>query len=800
MRYLPTLVLTAALASAFFFPAQLKAAGGGGPIANPDFTSGEKIPEGATHDWNLGPTGARGWIYSNKLETSEARQIYVTEVETGSPADGILGEGDVILGVVGEKFSYDPRTELGKAIGQAEAAGGELALIRWRKGKTDTVVIPLEVLGAYAPTAPFDCPKSRLIFEKGCKAIARQMSENPEQGNGIVRSLNALALLASGNPEYLPLVREQVEWASQYSDLERKTLHAWFYGPINILIAEYTLATGDRTFMPDLERVTMEIVHGQSDVGSWGHRFVTTTGRLSGYGMMNAPGIPLTTSLLLAREAGIKSTELDDSIEKSLRLLRFYAGKGSIPYGDHHPWIQTHEDNGKNGMAAVMFQVAGEPKTAQYFSKMSVASYGAERETGHTGNFFNMLWAMPGVALSGPNASGSWMNEFGWYYDLARRWDWSFRHQGPPATKPDKYSKWDTTGSFLLAYAQASRKLHMTGKNNDVAGYLDTETAAGLIEDGRGWGPRTKSESYSDRTVEQLFNGLRNWSPVVRERSAIELARRDGDHVPKLVTMLKEGDLSTRIGVCQAFVMLKGRGAPAVSALNQALESEDLWLRVKAAEALAGIGDAAMPIVPRLLEMLSRGPSEADPRGMEQRYLCFALFDRRNGLLKRSLDGVDREALYAGVRAGLQNEDGRARGVLGSVYGFLTYEEIEPILPAIYESVVKPAPSGIMFADGIRLTGLGILAKHRIEEGLPLCLEVMNIEAWGKKGRINKCLKALQSYGGSASELLPELENLEGQLQLHREAKSLQGEVKLVRETIEVIQADENPAPLRPLF
>ena len=42
-------------------------------IENPDFTRGGTVPEGATHDWNLGPTGARGWMYSNKLETSEAR-------------------------------------------------------------------------------------------------------------------------------------------------------------------------------------------------------------------------------------------------------------------------------------------------------------------------------------------------------------------------------------------------------------------------------------------------------------------------------------------------------------------------------------------------------------------------------------------------------------------------------------------------------------------------------------------------------------------------------------------------------
>jgi hypothetical protein len=56
---------------------------------------------------------------------------------------------------------------------------------------------------------------------------------------------------------------------------------------------------------------------------------------------------------------------------------------------------------------------------------------------------------------------------------------------------------------------------------------------------------------------------------------------------------------------------------------------------------------------------------------MERRYLCFALFDRRDGMLGRSLDGVDRTALAAAVEAGLRNEDGRARGTIGTVYRHL---------------------------------------------------------------------------------------------------------------------------------
>lgn len=72
-------------------------------MPNPDLTRGGTIPEGATHDWNLGATGARGWMHSLKFTTVEARQIYITEIAEGSPADGVLEVGDVILGVSGEK-------------------------------------------------------------------------------------------------------------------------------------------------------------------------------------------------------------------------------------------------------------------------------------------------------------------------------------------------------------------------------------------------------------------------------------------------------------------------------------------------------------------------------------------------------------------------------------------------------------------------------------------------------------------------------------------------------------------------
>jgi len=192
--------------------------------------------------------------------------------------------------------------------------------------------------------------------------------------------------------------------------------------------------------------------------------------------------------------------------------------------------------------------------------------------------------------------------------------------------------------------------------------------------------------------------------------------------------------------------------------------------------------------------MLIKGPSEEDPRGMEQRYLCFAVFDK---MLKKSIDGVDRNLLRKAVTAGLRNQDGRARGAIGGVYGQLSFEEIKPLLPAIHEAIVKPAPSGIMFCSDIRLTGLDILAKHRIKEGIPLCLDVMEIEKWGKQERIRRCLESLAKYGGTAKPMLPKLHQLEKDLLSHEEAKHLQPFVEQLRKIINDIENSPEGEPLR---
>jgi hypothetical protein len=800
MKSLNLSLILAVLATSMLIAAPASAAGKKVKISKPDFTRGDAIPSEAKHDWTLGATGARGWMFAENFATTTARQIAVTKVAKGSPADGVLKVGDVILGVGGKAFSYDPRTEFGKAltVAETEAAGGKLSLIRWRAGKTEEVNLKLQVLGSYSGTAPFDCPKSKRIFEQGCAALAKRVgSPGYDKQNPISRSLNALALLASGDSKYLPIVKKEAQWASNFS---AESMATWYYGYVITLLAEYKMATGDESVVPGMKRLALEAARGQSAVGSWGHKFARPDGRLNGYGMMNAPGLPLTISLVLAREAGAKDPAIDLAIERSAKLLRFYIGKGCVPYGDHAPWMQSHDDNGKNGMATVLFNLLDDAKGTAYFSRMSLASHSAERDCGHTGNFWNILWAMPGVAQGGPQATGAWMNEFGaWYYDLARQWDGTFTHQGQPQPGNDSTSNWDSTGAYLLAYAMPLKKIWLTGKRGSKFPPFTASEAKQIVRDGAGWSQGDHNSFYDKLIDTELLNRLSSWSPVVRERAAIAISRRKEFPVATLIKLLDAPALETRLGACSALEQFKTKAAPAVPALRQTLHADDLWLRVKAAEALAAIGQPAMPVVPELLEMIARPPAKDDPRAMEQRFLCFALFEKRSGLLGKSLDGVNRDQLRKAVAAGLRNEDGRSRSTLGNLYEKLSFQEIQPLLPAIYEATVNAAPSGEMFADGVRLDGLDLFAKNHIKEGLPLCLSLMEINRWGARNRIPNCLESLARYGSAAKPLLPQLRQLEKDLRVHPEGKNLTEHVESVAKLIKNIESASGTVELRSL-
>lgn len=775
--------------------------------APPDLTQGGK-PDNK-HRWTLGATGARGWVWSRYAvggsENTDARQILVTEVAKGSPADGVLQVGDVIVGINGQAFDGNARILFAKALTEAEtgAKRGELKLVRWRAGKTEDVRLKLKVLGTYAPTAPYDCPKSKRIFEQGCEAIAKRGFKD-KQGNvqvSIENDLNALALLASGRKQYRRLVAEYAVKVAEYRP-QQDGLPSWEYAYNTLFLAEYALATKDEAVMAGLRRLALEIARGASSVGTWGHRFAQPNGNLYGYGCMNQPGIPLTLAMVLAREAGVKDPDLDKTITKASSFLRQWVNKGAIPYGDHEPW-PWHDDNGKCSGAAVLFDLLGDREAAAFYARMGTAAY-AERESGHTGNFFNIFWALPGVSRCGPAATAAYFQETSWYYDMARGWDGRVEYVGFPGET--SYLGWDCTGAYLLGYALPLKSLYLTGRKPGAAPVLSPEEVTETIAAGRDFTFQSsqRKDWYAQRTTDVLLAGLSSWSPTVRLRSAQELGQCEGGFMPQILELLSSADRNSRYGACEALAKLGPKADSAASQVRALLTDNDPWLRMLAARTLAYMGpEVRTAAVPDLL----RAALLKDPNDRRQRVVgevAKALFAPMPGtneptpILSKSLDGVDRTLLYATLKEVLANEDGLIRGLAAPIYPLLSEEDARALLPEIVAATRKNAPSGEMFRYGIRWAGLNLLARFRIREGMGICVDMMNEYEWGSEQ--GQCVRPLKEYGGAAKDVIPRLRDtivaMRKGYEMNRWNSRLNADTLVIEQLIKEIEADQNAAPV----
>lgn len=235
------------------------------PAKLPDLTKGELVGEKKkSNSWNLGPTGILGYMVGGY----QGDQIRVENVLPGSPAEGKLQWGDVILGINGRKFIAEQHLGItfGNAIIEAEKEEnrGKLKLLIWRdrnfikrNGKKDVanvdieklfgkalsgdslydwkpetarkqevesakfdefpldgyyaeVELKLRVLPPYSDTSPHDCPKAAQIREDAWKVLEKRFMPDERGRPGRGGTLEAVALVASGKPEHRKLVRQWV--------------------------------------------------------------------------------------------------------------------------------------------------------------------------------------------------------------------------------------------------------------------------------------------------------------------------------------------------------------------------------------------------------------------------------------------------------------------------------------------------------------------------------------------------------------------------------------------------------------
>ena len=121
-------------------------------------------------------------------------------------------------------------------------------------------------------------------------------------------------------------------------------------------------------------------------------------------------------------------------------------------------------------------------------------------------------------------------------------------------------------------------------------------------------------------------------------------------------------------------------------------------------------------------------------------------------------------------------------------------------MPAILKAAEVPAPSGIMFADQIRIEALKVLRANHVEEGMNACAGyILKQNPWASEKRTPEILKILLSYGTHAKSVIPTLERAAAYYEAGEEGfpKNLSKQkAENIREAIRTIQASKDSPKL----
>jgi hypothetical protein len=759
----------------------------------PDLTNGD-APTGSAV-LTLGPTGLRGWLYYSADDTSLSRQILVTSVDEGSPADGIIAIDDVILGADGTGaapayFGSDARRAYAQAITDAEARSpAELKVLRWRSGTVTTETLTLQTLGAYTATAPYNCPKSAKILERSLACLMAK--ENAGKFNS-----NVLALLAANDAaipgdnaarqmqaaawaRQLILPREQID-RIQSNALLTESKVSWSYGWRLIVLAEYLRQTGDPD--PDIfdsvEAYAVAIANGMSVFGTLGHQFTPPDfydGSLNGpysfgYGAINQTGLTCLLGLGIAKLCGVDDPRVLAAQERAGNTFASFARLGgTVGYGEHLPSLDIPENNGVNSLAALALNLIpgyeASSKTFAYMATAGARTFGI----GHTGSYFAKIWQPLGANLVGEEAAAVHFKGISWRLDLCRRWDGGFDindlYQGTAYSgKAQWYEFWATTHA-VLTYATPYRKLYITGASQNPDNFLTASEVASA----------DFAEDYDamTRSSEDLIADLEHDLMFISYAAAKEIGARTSEHsyfLPLLLAKAVDGGEpeNGRMGACLAIGEVgdaKTGPGSSVSVLSALLTNSSFKVRFAAGQGLRYIPDSA-----RLTEVsticaaaVSTAkpvfPLDAeDPMQFAHYQICFNLFYSGNAvgpmgvicgdrIYTRSIARAD---YIPAIRAVAGTALGYARSTLALTFQSLNQADLEALAGTVVDTVRYVAPGDNMFAPGVRKAGLDVLKAYDVAEGVPLA-RLLSLEG----GISQDAVGTLIAYAGSCNLVTP---------------------------------------------
>lgn len=247
---------------------------------------------GDHHDFPLGVLEATG-----RLKDGD-KEILIMDVGEGGTAEssGLL-VGDRLVRIDGKypkPFSKKtdtglegPQVLLGTSLNRNSSLPNPLLSLEVRReSELISLFIKLPKSQSFSLTAPSACPKRKkfLVDISNHLVKVQQKSGRWQPGVGgdadvYTTAFCGLVLLANGDPSHLSSIKRGVEFVRKASidliDLNdpKKGPKNWQTASNGIFLAEYQLATGDKTYFSELKKCCDLLAKRVTDKGTMGHHY-----------------------------------------------------------------------------------------------------------------------------------------------------------------------------------------------------------------------------------------------------------------------------------------------------------------------------------------------------------------------------------------------------------------------------------------------------------------------------------------------------------------------------------------------
>lgn len=447
------------------------------------------------------------------------------------------------------------------SVGVAVHVGGASTLPDTVKKYVKNVTFKIPQLGSYATGFPKNCAKSKAVVHMMSEWLAAQQREDGSWerpggycGNHYDTGWAGLALMATGNPKYDPVIRKAAHYIA-FSGSQ-----CWWAVPqasAGIFLCEYWLRYRDNSVLPAIrngvQRMKNETLYGD---------FVTGHGIHPGY---RGTGVSIGGShmcLFLALASKTPARAEDDVLDKMMNHAQEICPTGFGPYGRMTETFSFEPDrtaggtySGRHGPYYIASLICGGP---ELFTKNSRIMYGEGPiggcDQGHSSETLSIMWALPAYWRTNPDVYYKNMEAFRWKLTLLRPFDGGMM-QNPNRlelmTADPVIGTYIRTGVWITALCAERQNLAITGKPEFQAKAF------------------RKVPPINDTESRFLNTYIRNWSMVSaalgsKAPGSLKSAIRDMKNIP-----VEQGCRFKLINIVNAHALPIAKSIMAIPGLDQ---------------------------------------------------------------------------------------------------------------------------------------------------------------------------------------------------------------------------------------